>query len=180
MICGTDPRPPGSALSGGSRLRDSFCISWLLSSLLVVGPLVSMLQATPPPPPGKLIQSYALVSANDFPQRDPLDWRLLASNDGGKTWRTLDSRKNELFSERHQRRVLTKFLMAAWKPNGWIVQRIESPAPVGFSGSIAHRPIHWSRTSASCWLCERGPETVIVCGSKGSPPGAQIRQTSCS
>src|SRR6266478_8857741 len=105
MICGTDPRPPGSALSGGSRLRDSFCISWLLSSLLVVGPLVSMLQATPPPPPGKLIQSYALVSANDFPQRDPLDWRLLASNDGGKTWRTLDSRKNELFSERHQRRV---------------------------------------------------------------------------
>src|SRR6185295_4739314 len=54
---------------------------------------------------GKSIRQYALTSGNDFPQRDPQDWRLLGSNDGGKTWVTLDSRKNEFFRERHQRRV---------------------------------------------------------------------------
>ncbi len=53
----------------------------------------------------KVVRRYALTSANDFPQRDPRDWRLLASNDGGKTWVTLDTRKGEVFSERHQRRV---------------------------------------------------------------------------
>ena len=54
---------------------------------------------------GKVVGQYALISANDFPQRDPLDWRLLGSNDGGKTWATLDIRKDEIFPERHQRRV---------------------------------------------------------------------------
>lgn len=52
----------------------------------------------------KVVRCYALTSANDFQQRDPRDWRLLASNDGGKTWVTLDQRKGEVFSERQQRR----------------------------------------------------------------------------
>jgi hypothetical protein len=64
---------------------------------------------------GKIIGQYALVSANDFPQRDPLDWRLLGSNDGGKTWVTLDTRKNEFFSERHQRRVFKITSPAAYQ-----------------------------------------------------------------
>ncbi|MDB6019544.1 MAG: Integral rane sensor signal transduction histidine kinase [Pedosphaera sp.] len=64
---------------------------------------------------GKIITQYALVSANDFPQRDPLDWRLLGSNDGGKTWVTLDTRKNELFSERHQRRAFKVASPAAYE-----------------------------------------------------------------
>jgi signal transduction histidine kinase len=63
----------------------------------------------------KIIGQYALVSANDFPQRDPLDWRLLGSNDGGKTWVTLDTRKNEFFSERHQRRVFKITSPAAYQ-----------------------------------------------------------------
>ena len=53
----------------------------------------------------KIVHQYALTSANDFPQRDPQSWRLLASNDGGTTWVTLDVQKGEIFSERHQRRV---------------------------------------------------------------------------
>ncbi|HWY29895.1 MAG TPA: hypothetical protein VNX46_04025, partial [Candidatus Acidoferrum sp.] len=53
----------------------------------------------------KVVRQYALTSANDFPQRDPQNWRLLASNDGGRTWVTLDVRKGEFFAERHQRRV---------------------------------------------------------------------------
>jgi signal transduction histidine kinase len=62
---------------------------------------------------GKIIRQYVLVSANDFPQRDPFDWRLLGSNDGGKTWVTLDLRRNEVFSGRHQRRA---FDIASPKP----------------------------------------------------------------
>src|SRR5882724_8711909 len=56
-------------------------------------------------PLANVVRQYALTSANDFPLRDPQDWRLLASNDGGKTWVTLDKRTGEIFSERHQRRV---------------------------------------------------------------------------
>ena len=56
-------------------------------------------------PVRKIVRQYALTSANDFPQRDPRDWRLLASNDGGQTWTVLDVRTGELFSERHQRRL---------------------------------------------------------------------------
>jgi signal transduction histidine kinase len=55
--------------------------------------------------PRKVVRQYALTSANDFQQRDPFDWRLQASNDGGKNWVTLDRRKGELFTARHQRRV---------------------------------------------------------------------------
>ncbi|HEU5123079.1 MAG TPA: ATP-binding protein [Verrucomicrobiae bacterium] len=55
--------------------------------------------------PGKIVSQYALTSANDFPQRDPMDWRLLGSNDEGLTWKVLDERKGVIFSERHQRLV---------------------------------------------------------------------------
>src|ERR1017187_6671106 len=43
-----------------------------------------------PEPVAKAVRQYALTSANDFPQRDPQDWRLLGSNDDGKTWTVLD------------------------------------------------------------------------------------------
>ena len=55
----------------------------------------------------RVLTGYSLTSANDFPDRDPRDWRLLASNDGGKTWATLDARKNEVFTGRFQRRTFT-------------------------------------------------------------------------
>jgi signal transduction histidine kinase len=53
----------------------------------------------------KVIHQYALTSANDSPERDPRDWRLLGSNDGGRTWITLDVRTNETFQARQQRRL---------------------------------------------------------------------------
>jgi signal transduction histidine kinase len=62
---------------------------------------------SPVPPLGRLartLTSYTLVSANDEPSRDPFDWRLLGSNDAGKTWETLDQRQHEIFSDRLQRR----------------------------------------------------------------------------
>ena len=57
--------------------------------------------------PARSLTGYALTSANDSPERDPRDWRLLGSNDGGKKWETLDVRRNEVFSTRFQKRVFT-------------------------------------------------------------------------
>src|SRR5258708_8181106 len=76
----------------------------------------------------KVITQYALTSANDFPQRDPKDWRLLASNDGGQNWTTLDSRKGELFSERHQRRVFALANHAAFNVYRLQIDRVRDPS----------------------------------------------------
>ncbi|OOC55087.1 MULTISPECIES: discoidin domain-containing protein [Nocardiopsis] len=46
------------------------------------------------------IRHYALVSANDFADRDPRDWELRGSADG-RTWVTLDTRSDEFFPGRH-------------------------------------------------------------------------------
>src|SRR5579862_4630983 len=57
--------------------------------------------------PLRVLSGYALTSANDIPARDPLNWRLLGSNDRGETWHTLDVRSNETFAQRFQRRVFS-------------------------------------------------------------------------
>ena len=67
-------------------------------------------QSSPVPPPGKAARTltgYSLVSANDEPSRDPRDWRLLGSNDGGNTWEVLDVRRGEKFFDRLQKRAFT-------------------------------------------------------------------------
>ncbi|HML74157.1 MAG TPA: hypothetical protein PKB02_06645 [Anaerohalosphaeraceae bacterium] len=50
------------------------------------------------------INSYAITSANDAPERDPKAWTLDGSNDG-TVWTTIDSRSNESFAARFLRRV---------------------------------------------------------------------------
>ncbi|MFE9678896.1 alpha-1,2-mannosidase [Streptomyces sp. NPDC006259] len=48
-----------------------------------------------------VIAAYRLTSANDAPERDPRDWRLQGSHDGGH-WTTVDSRTGERFRQRHE------------------------------------------------------------------------------
>jgi len=64
--------------------------------------------------PLQAISGYALTSANDAPERDPRDWRLLGSNDGGKRWETLDIRRNEVFATRFQRHTYALAHQAAY------------------------------------------------------------------
>ncbi|MBD8497007.1 PA14 domain-containing protein [Paenibacillus arenosi] len=47
------------------------------------------------------VQSYAITSAEDVPERDPRNWTLSGSNDG-TTWTALDTRSNEVFTSRLQ------------------------------------------------------------------------------
>ncbi len=52
------------------------------------------------------IAYYAITSADDVPARDPESWILQGSNDGNN-WTDLDTRNNQNFSSRFQRRVFT-------------------------------------------------------------------------
>lgn len=76
----------------------------ILVCLAVVIPLLASGQATFPKP-AKIVTEYALTSAQDFTNPDPEAWRLLASNDDGRSWMTLDVQTNQLFSSRGERRV---------------------------------------------------------------------------
>ncbi|MFD0821116.1 ThuA domain-containing protein [Micromonospora zhanjiangensis] len=51
----------------------------------------------------KVVNRYALTSANDYPGRDPKDWKLQGSADG-QSWTDLDTRTGEVFPQRFQTR----------------------------------------------------------------------------
>ena len=46
------------------------------------------------------VKRYAIISANDVPERDPKDWQFQGSTDG-QNWTTLDTQSNQSFIYRH-------------------------------------------------------------------------------
>jgi PKD repeat protein len=74
-----------------------------------------------------LVTSYTLTSANDAPERDPADWALLGSNDGGNTWVTLDVQTNKLFASRFETRSLTLANPAAYSTYRLRIDRVANP-----------------------------------------------------
>ncbi len=52
---------------------------------------------------GAVVNYYTITSADDVPERDPKDWLFQGSNDGND-WTTLDTRTNENFTSRFQKR----------------------------------------------------------------------------
>jgi|GEM_PF-246985 len=50
-----------------------------------------------------IVTAYAITSANDAPERDPLNWTLQGSTNGS-TWTTLNTQSNQDFPNRNQRR----------------------------------------------------------------------------
>jgi signal transduction histidine kinase len=98
----------------------------LLARHLIVNQLLSETNLT------KLrLTGYALTSADDFPVRDPRDWKLLGSNDGGKTWDLLDRRAGEEFATRFQRRVFPLAHPAAYQTFRLQIDSILSPTNAG-------------------------------------------------
>lgn len=62
----------------------------------------------------KTFSDYEITSANDCDYRDPMDWRFLGSNDEGKNWTTIDTRKGEMFENRFQTRKFSVQNAAAY------------------------------------------------------------------
>ena len=81
----------------------------------------------------RTLKGYALTSANDAPTRDARDWRLLGSNDGGKTWATVDVRRNEKFASRFERKV---FMLAHEARYGVFRLQIDSVAVPAGANSV--------------------------------------------
>ncbi|MFD1051107.1 discoidin domain-containing protein, partial [Kibdelosporangium lantanae] len=54
-----------------------------------------------------VVTSYALTSANDYPGRNPKDWTLQGSNDGGQSWTDVDKQTGQTFSDPFQTRKFT-------------------------------------------------------------------------
>ncbi|TMN43679.1 discoidin domain-containing protein [Pseudoalteromonas sp. S2755] len=55
----------------------------------------------------QIVSGLAITSANDAPERDPENFQLLGSNDGGETWTEVAVWVGESWDERLQRRVFT-------------------------------------------------------------------------
>jgi hypothetical protein len=55
-------------------------------------------------PSGYIVKGYTISSANDAPERDPLNWTLQGSTNGS-SWTTIDTRTNEDFPGRLQKRI---------------------------------------------------------------------------
>jgi len=94
---------------------------------------------------------YSLTSANDFYPRDPADWQLLASNDGGKSWDVLDVRRNETFPRRLQKRDF-----ALQKPASYALYRlqIDSVFAPAWANSVQLAEIepHWAEAENTAGL----------------------------
>ncbi|SHF96234.1 F5/8 type C domain-containing protein [Fodinibius roseus] len=48
------------------------------------------------------INAYTITSGNDAPDRDPHDWTLAGSNDGGSTWETIHTVTSASFTGRNK------------------------------------------------------------------------------
>ncbi|KAK6911406.1 Transglutaminase-like, partial [Dillenia turbinata] len=49
--------------------------------------------------------AYEFMTANDCPERDPMEWVVEGSADGGSTWHVLDKQNSQMFDERFQRKT---------------------------------------------------------------------------
>ncbi|KAJ4977424.1 hypothetical protein NE237_002530 [Protea cynaroides] len=51
------------------------------------------------------LEAYEFMSANDAPERDPMDWVVERSDDGGSSWHVLDKQTSQMFEKRFQRKT---------------------------------------------------------------------------
>jgi len=93
--------------------------------------------------PVRRLLGYSLTSANDFYPRDPADWQLLASKDGGKSWDVLDVRRKETFPRRLQKRDFALQEPAAYALYRLQIDSVFAPA-LANSVQLAEIEPHWA------------------------------------
>jgi hypothetical protein len=137
--------------------------SWLLGQSLAMGqPVASR--------PARVVTEYALTSGGTWEFADPHNWRLLGSNDDGRTWDLLDVRTNQSFKSRCQRRVFAVVNRTAYNTYRLQVDNTEEVqlAELELMGAVAGRrakrtckPPSRPRKSIPCWDRRLRPLTAI-------------------
>ena len=78
-----------------------------------------------------LVTEYTITSANDaasYPERNPADWRLLGSNNGGASWVTLDIHTNQVFTANFQKLAYSFTNTTAYNLYRFQIDRVANPA----------------------------------------------------
>src|SRR5439155_16915017 len=75
-----------------------------------------------------LVTNYTLTSANDAPDRDPANWALLGSNDGGTSWATLDVQMGQVFPSRFQTRTFSVANPGAYNLYRLRIDSVDNPS----------------------------------------------------
>ncbi len=78
-----------------------------------------------------VVTQYTITSANDastYSGRNPANWRLLASNDGGSSWNTIDLRSNQVFTANYQKQTFTTTNTAAYNLYRLQIDSVANPA----------------------------------------------------
>jgi PKD repeat protein len=76
----------------------------------------------------RVVTDYTIASANDSPERDPANWALLGSNDGGSSWVTMDTQVNQAFTDRYQTRSYPIASPAAYNIYRLRIDRVADPS----------------------------------------------------
>ncbi|MFD7922666.1 GH92 family glycosyl hydrolase [Streptomyces sp. NPDC059740] len=109
------------------------------------------------------ISRYAFTSANDHDERDPKAWTLEGSTDG-KDWKSLDTREDQAFTDRHQ----TKTYDLAGAPEAYAHYRIEFTANNGASDALQLADAQLS-TGTTDPPGPKDMQTLVDHGPTGSP-----------
>jgi PKD repeat protein len=104
-----------------------------------------------------VVSRYTITSANDAPERDPANWRLLGSNDGGNTWTTLDTQTGQLFTNRFQTQAYTCINTAAC--NLYRLQ-VDSVANTTNANSVQLSELQFIGTPVYSWWWSFGDGTT--------------------
>jgi hypothetical protein len=119
-----------------------------------------------------VVTNYTLTSANDAPERDPADWALLGSNDGGVTWVTLDTQTNQLFTARYQ---TLGFPIASPAAFNLYRLRIDSVADPAIAVAVQLAEIELLGTQKYTYWWSFGDGATSVCEQIGAP--VQLQHT---
>jgi hypothetical protein len=78
-----------------------------------------------------VVTRYTITSANDaarHPERNPADWQLLGSNNGGASWVTLDTQTNQVFTANFQKLAYSFTNTTAYNTYRFQIDRVANPA----------------------------------------------------
>ena len=93
----------GAGEVAASAFDNSSATKWLDFATNNPATRASWIQCRQPNGLTCIVTQYTVTAANDAPERDPKNWRLRGSNDGGTNWFTLDTRTNQVFTNRFEK-----------------------------------------------------------------------------